>query len=188
MSINKRSSCLIPIFIVLLMLVGFYLVMILLYYAPYSIRPFLSKSIHESKENNIFIREWKIDDIMTYDASCQFPFEQAWEETLRVWSWDEKGNEILVIDSLRSKMIVLKMKNDKDIKSFKKFGKVGQWVMKDDKNSYYDFLNLEMINIQLTEKYRDSTKLPVTIYKLNNEDYWTDDVTPLFKFNLLRDD
>ena len=185
MSIKKRKGCLIRLSLFFFVLFSIaYLLHPSLKEISYKNPVQASESISESRKNKTFIRECFITDIEVSDTSYQFPFEQAWEEKRWHLELNDNKKEFAVIDSL-SIQIVFKFKRKNDYKLF--FGLDHKCLMNSD--SYHtDVLINGMFTIWLWSQYKDSTKLSYTIYKTNSEYYRSDDHTPLFKFNLLRNE
>ena len=181
-----KRSCLIPILVFLLLLVGFvYLMNNLVGVMGFDIRLYVSESVQESKNNKAFIRECRIDDIIVFNESYQFPFKQSWEEEVCFMDFDKKKS-FIVVDTLgKSRNIVFKFSSKKDYNLFCEGNIDKRWIMWGDYISNMGIVN-GMCITHLSEKYFDSIKLSFTIYKQNTYSM-KENLTPLFKFNLYRD-
>jgi len=177
MCFEFRKNCLRTLLVILLIFIVLYILVVVLF-GFHDLPPMMvSKNIEESKKNQVFIRECKIANLEVYDTSYQFPFEQAWEEKRWKREQNDKKKIVIVIDSLTSQIVFeLKRKNDFD----------KEWAVQDNFDDSFLGTMGGMLYVSLS-KYNDSTKLSFTIYKRDCEVNWKD-ATPLFKFELIRDD
>ena len=148
----------------------------------------VSKSIQESKKNGVFIREYQITDIEVFDTPYQFPFDQVWKEMYWHSELGKKRKEVIVIDSTFSHTLVFMMK--KDISFCSRDSVEEMWIMWSNvtRMGVSGFGTTETMYMTISQEYEDSTKLSsFTIYKQKSKYDYKNDLTPLFKFNLTRD-
>ena len=125
-----------------------------------------------------------MDDIMVIDTSYQFPFEQAWEESVAYWDCDKKGKKHLIIGGYTKIVFKLKKKNDFDLFFGGSLDK--RCIMWGEGYKLGMATSKGMIYFNLYNTYADSTKLSYTIYKKKTYNLKAD-LDTLFKFNVWRD-
>ena len=143
----------------------------------------VSKSIKESKENKVFIQEYRFANIEIFDSSYQFPFELAWEEMSWHLELNEKNKEAIVIDSLSAHKITFLINEEKKLFSQENLGY--KWIMWGDLFKSIGTTN-EMINVSLSQEYYDLKVFSFIIYKQNTERDMNNNLAPLFKFDIIR--
>ncbi len=144
----------------------------------------VSKDIHESIEKNVFIREFRFENIETLDKNYQFPFKQAWEEKVWYIGLDSLGKEKPVIDALSATNIVFQLKENEKFFSIDNF--MHKWIMKEEGEATIGIGTTSgIINTTLRQEKKGLIKISFAIYKQKYEYDTNNNLTPLFKFNLV---
>ncbi|MEO6455296.1 MAG: hypothetical protein ABIN97_14545 [Ginsengibacter sp.] len=123
----------------------------------------ISKTIKESKENNVFLSEYKIEDVKKYNKDFVFPIKMVWAEKKWSKSLDSSENEIMKIDTASPPTLIFLL-NEND--SLNENNYLSKWVLSDADSSSGGVMG-GVINLELKENIiPDSYKL--TIYRLGS--------------------
>lgn len=145
----------------------------------------VSLDINEAKEKKVFVQEYVIDNIQLFDTNYTFPIQSIWEEKPWKLALDKDKNETYKIVDSSSNNLVFKL-NDKDTLLTENNFIDGKWVMWGSDNFDYSFgstrgmINFKMLNNEL----KDTTS--ITIYRQQEPNDRKSNLTPLFKFDILR--
>jgi hypothetical protein len=123
----------------------------------------VSKTIKASKENNVFLSEYKIENVKKYYKDFIFPIEVVWAEKKWSMSLDSSGNEIIQINTASPPtLIFLLNKND----SLNESNYLNKWILSDTDTSAAGITG-GVINLRLKENIiPDNYQL--TIYRLGS--------------------
>jgi len=144
----------------------------------------VSLNIQEAKEKKVFVAEYKLANIQQLDSKYIFPIQSAWEEKAWRLALDKSGNESYKISDSSSHHLVFNL-NDKDSLITENNFTKGKWIMFMDKTDNPIGSVRGMINISLLGKTINDTA-SFTVYKQNIPNDIKNNLTPLFKFDIVR--
>lgn len=144
----------------------------------------VSLNIQEAKDKKVFVSEYKLENIQQLDNNYNFPISSVWEEKYWQLVLDEKENITYKISESSSHNLVFKLNNNDTLLSEPNFIK-GKWIIFMDNKDNPIGSTRGMINIDLLGKSINDTTL-CTIFKQNIQYNIKSNLTPLFKFILIR--
>ena len=144
----------------------------------------VSLNIQEANEKKVFVTEYKLDNIQQLDNKFSFPIQSSWEEKARQLALDNRGKESYKILDSSSHLLVFNL-NNKDTLFTENNFREGKWILFMEKTNNPIGSIRGMINIELLGKTVSDTA-SFTIYKQNVPHDIKNNLTPLFKFDLVR--
>lgn len=145
----------------------------------------VSLNTQESKEKKVFVIGYKVVDIQKLDRNYYFPIVSAWEEKAWQIVKDNDGKESYEILDSSSNHLVFSFNNEDTLITADNFSK-GKWIMFMDKSDNSVGTIRGMINFNLVDKIVNDTTA-VTIFRKKKPNDYKNNLTPLFKFNLIRE-
>jgi len=145
----------------------------------------VSLNIQEAKEKNVFVEEYRISNVQTLDSNYSFPIQSSWEEKAWKLALDNDKNETYKTLDSSSNNLVFQL-NDKDTLLTEKNFINGKWIMWMSDNFENSIGSIRgMVNFNLQNKeLKDTTS--ITIYRQQLPNDHKNNLTPLFKFDIVR--
>ncbi|MDR0232067.1 MAG: hypothetical protein LBI82_08105 [Dysgonamonadaceae bacterium] len=147
----------------------------------------VSKDIQESKERNVFIKEYQIKNIHSFNDSLTFPIEKAWLERCWRFALDESGKEISVVDtSCCCYQIAFELTKRSKKDFFQTDSYLSEWIIeKDSLQTPGGIIHHGVSRIFIDHKDSVDRIIPMTIYKQESPVDFKNNITSLFKFDLI---
>ena len=144
----------------------------------------VSLNVQEAKEKNVFVSQYKIQNIKILESNYNFPIENIWEEKPWHLALDKKGNETFAIDDSSAHNLVFQW-NSKDSFLTENNFTNGKWVLRLDNTEILCGSTRGMIILNLTDNIiKDNATL--TIYKLNETHNYKTNLDTIIKFDISR--
>jgi hypothetical protein len=127
------------------------------------LRKFL-KILRKQKQKKVFLAEYRITDIRTYDSNIKFPFERVWLEKHWNEALDSSGHVTYRIDDSSSNMMVFNFVKGSELNN-KNFIE-GKWIIKDaDGNINASVSGMLCLYISRKNALPDSSSLQIFLLK-----------------------
>ncbi len=144
----------------------------------------VSLNIQEAKEKNVFVEEYRIDSIQSFDSNYTFPIQSTWEEKAWKLTLDKDKNETFRILDSSSNNLIFQLNNKDSLITSKNFID-GKWIMLMDNSDNPVGSIRGMIKFGLLGKALNN-KTSITIYRQKAPNDHKNNLTTLFKFDIVR--
>jgi len=142
----------------------------------------VSLNIQEAKDKKVFVSEYKIIQIQSFIKGNNFPIKSVWEEKTWCIALDKNGNQTFRINDSVSNNLVFQLNEKESFITNDNFIK-GKWIMWMNENAVGSTRG--MINISLQNQTLKDT-ISFTIYSQKEPNDHKNNLTPLFKFKIIR--
>lgn len=145
----------------------------------------VSLNVQEAKEKKVFVQEYSISNIQSFDTNFTFPIQSIWEEKAWKLALDENKKETYkTIDSSYNNLVF--QLNDKDTllteNNFTK-GKWIMWMTDNLENSIGSIRSMITFSLQ-NKELKDTTS--IIIYRQQEPNDRKNNLTPLFRFDIVQ--